>query len=364
MVKDRLAQPVGRFMRPCVAVDESTSMQIAIERMREAGQNVIPVVNEGRLTSVLTEKGIFRFLAENAHPSDPVTKFSESAASIDSRLTGAEALRQLESHPYLMVIDQNGIVGGLLTPSCFIGIAPQPERPGLVGGMATPFGVYLTSGAVRGGKKGWYLFCTGLFMISFFFVGHFAVYFLGQKLPEGTATMVLLSIMPFVLMIALFRLFPIAGYHAAEHQVVHALEREEELIPEVVERMPRVHPRCGTNIAVVATMFLTIERTPWVADEDMRFMAAILVTLFFWRPVGSFVQQHFTTKKANRKQIESGIAAAKELLDNYAVAPRRTASPFTRILNSGILHVMAGSTTAYLLALLITKLLKIDLGLS
>ena len=44
-----------------------------------------------------------------------------------------------------------------------------------------------------------------------------------------------------------------------------------------------------------------------------------------------------------------------ELLDNFATAANRTATPLTRIINSGMLHVMAGSLTALGIAWLIGR---------
>jgi uncharacterized protein YqhQ len=38
--------------------------------------------------------------------------------------------------------------------------------------------------------------------------------------------------------------------------VVHAIERGEPLVLEVVRRMPRVHPRCGTNLVAGIALFL------------------------------------------------------------------------------------------------------------
>ncbi len=51
--------------------------------------------------------------------------------------------------------------------------------------------------------------------------------------------------LPFVFL--LLRLVPLSGTHAAEHQVVHCIERHAPLVPDCVRAMPRVHPRCGTN---------------------------------------------------------------------------------------------------------------------
>jgi len=362
VISDRLTQPVGRFMRPCVSVDAFTSVHIAIERMREAGQEVIPVVIDGTLQGVLTESGILKFVAENGSPNDPVSTYAESAATVLNRATGAEALRQLEKNPCLIVIDEQNALCGLVTPSCFVGTTPEKPRPHMVGGMATPFGVYLTSGTVSGGKKGWYLFSTGFFLISLVIIGGAIADSLARFVPNNLYWQYTLQIIALLPMIAIFRLHPISGYHAAEHQVVHAIERDENLTPEVVERMPRVHPRCGTNLAVAAGIFSFIVWGPWDKEgQEGRVFLGLFVTLFLWRSVGSFVQYWITTKKPSRQQIESGIQAAKELLANYEVAPARSASPWVRIMNSGLLHVITGSLAALGIAFLIGKVFGIEI---
>jgi hypothetical protein len=47
----------------------------------------------------------------------------------------------------------------------------KPERPAVVGGMATPFGVYLTSGNVSAGAPWWGLMATGAAMFLMLVTG-------------------------------------------------------------------------------------------------------------------------------------------------------------------------------------------------
>lgn len=343
-------------MRPCVCAEQSMSIHLAIEKMRESGQEVIPVVNEGHLVGLLTEAGILRYVGDGASPNDAVSDYMSPTTPILNRNTGAEALRQLEATPILVVVDGHDVVCGLVAASNFVGTVPEKPRPPMVGGMATPFGVYLTNGAVMGGKKGWYLVTTGFFLIAIFLVGDFLTDLIGRYVPETTLWNTFLNIVPFLVMVLAFRIHPIAGYHAAEHQVVHAIERDEEITPEVVARMPRVHPRCGTNLAVAAAIFSALAFNPWFGNDRSAVFLGLFFTIMLWKPLGSLAQYWITTKKANAKQIASAIEAAKELLANYEVAPSRTPSPFQRIYTSGLLHVMAGSTAALLIAVLIGML--------
>ena len=348
-------------MRPCVTIEGFASIRRAIESMREAGQEVIPVTQDGKFLGLLTQSSIVRILSENAGQDEPVERFVELADTIVNRITGAEALRQLEKNQTLVVVDDFGVVCGLLTPSCFIATPQAPERPHMVGGMATPFGVYLTTGSVRGGKDGWALFFTGMFLMVLYFGASQIYKYVGQWLPHTWPFELAVFLTSILVARGIFRLLPISGYHAAEHMVVHAFERDEELTPEIIARMPRVHPRCGTNIAVAVTMFSLIFTTRWVPNEETRMLVAVLATLFLWKPVGSFVQYWFTTKKPNAEQIASGIAAGNELLANYATAKNRSASLLTRIINSGMLHVIAGSFAALGIALLIGLAFGVDL---
>src|SRR2546423_10530097 len=68
----------------------------------------------------------------------------------------------------------------------------------------------------------------------------------------------ILQALPFPLFLLFVRALPLVQYHAAEHQAVHAMERGEPLDPEIVRRMPRVHPRCGTNIMAGGMVFLIV----------------------------------------------------------------------------------------------------------
>jgi hypothetical protein len=144
-----------------------------------------------------------------------------------------------------------------------------------------------------------------------------------------------------------FRLSWITGYHAAEHQVVHTLEAGDDLRPEVVRQKPRIHPRCGTNLcaAVLIMQFFWDHRGSSWDQAGLLSQAVIpmLITLFLWRRVGGWLQQHITTRPATLEQLESGIRAAKELLDRYQQPVTRPKhSFFLRIWRMGLLQVLGG----------------------
>src|SRR5690606_10053933 len=134
-----------------------------------------------------------------------------------------------------------------------------------------------------------------------------------------------------LLFLVLLRLQPLSGYHAAEHMVVHAIEQNEPLEPDTVSRMPRVHPRCGTNIAVALGLFLGIFSMEWLFDQEVRVLIGLLTALFFFRPIGAFVQSVFTTRPPTPRQIQAGVDAGRQLLERYQTGTPRSNSPLARI---------------------------------
>jgi len=151
-----------------------------------------------------------------------------------------------------------------------------------------------------------------------------------------------LLILPVIMI--LLRILPLAGYHAAEHQVVHCIERGELLEPDNIRRMPRVHPRCGTNIAAAAAIFslaLCAGVIGWRTVIGAVAPAALL-TFSFWRPLGSFLQQFFTTRPATDKQIRSGMRAARELLTQYRQDCNPPMTLRLRIWRTGLLQMLGG----------------------
>ena len=236
-----------------------------------------------------------------------------------------------------------------------------------VGGMATPFGVYLTAGGARGGAGHLALVSTGMALFAMLLVATVA----GSWLADWAAVSLglaryhawLLNAIPLILFLLGMRTIPLAGTHAAEHKVVHALENGEPLELEVVRRMPRVHPRCGTNIAVAVSLFIGLATWKWIDIEQIRLVVALIVTVFVWRPIGHFAQYFITTKRPTDRQLLNGIEAGRELIRNVQGRRRARPSIFQRILASGMLHVMTGSLLMYGLALGIATLFRLDLNL-
>jgi uncharacterized protein YqhQ len=125
-------------------------------------------------------------------------------------------------------------------------------------------------------------------------------------------------------------------YHAAEHKAINALEADEELTPENVQRFSLIHPRCGTAfllwvMVIGIFVFAFVGQPAWywlilsrvallpliagIAYELIRFAGKhsdnrILMTLL---APGMWLQR-LTTREPSLDQIEVSIRALQEVL--------------------------------------------------
>jgi hypothetical protein len=75
----------------------------------------------------------------------------------------------------------------------------------------------------------------------------------------------------------------------------------------------------------------------------------MIAVFFLWRGVGTWMQNELTTRPATPEQLDSGIAAAKELMAKYQAEPQLPPPFPLRLLNSGMLWSFMGmSATLYL----------------
>lgn len=257
----------------------------------------------------------------------------EPEALPETRLQDALDALRVSGQASLPVRDTQGRVVAVLSQ-------PPPAAPPRLGGMATPLGVYLHDGVSGGGAGFWGLVLTGMTMsvlalaaqVLAFAVSRFgSVHFPGlwvweSRLPDGLPGLLaaLSPWLPLPFVFGLLRLAPLSGTHAAEHQVVHAVERSAPLQTAVVRAMPRVHPRCGTNLFAGWTLFHFVFLAVFCACQSNDFglseavTLALLVaappTLLYWRRLGGWVQQHFATRPATDAQIRGAIFAAEQVL--------------------------------------------------
>ena len=258
------------------------------------------------------------------------------------------------------MVDDNGRLAGIVTPIDLYDLRRQPNRPKVVGGMATPFGVYLTTGSLGVGVGPIALVATGMTLMGLTLFSGVLSALLATYMQEHHARPWAIDLVGSVFAALIFALalrsIPLSGIHAAEHKVVNAIEQEEELTLESVKRMSRVHPRCGTNLALAATIYLAIGSTSLIPDQTMRLLIAAVVPFLFWKPLGRLTQLYVTTKPPSDKQLEMGLKSGRLLLEEYQKARIHTPNFGQQIMSSGLPYVAMGSVLSYLLAKMIAAL--------
>ena len=346
------------------------------------------VIRFGQIVGSVNEQAIAGYLA-NAEDTDnvlqaqigPIIESNIGAVMINSSATMRQAAELFSSTgvDMLPVIDNNGAYQGVLYRRDLLSRLTRNLRPPTIAGMATPLGVYLTSGTHSGGAGSFGLFLTGVSLGLMIIIASLAVDGLmglftvltGVRLAAFLASTPLTTrlnlydlptyfsvVLSSGIMLLLLRLSPLAGYHAAEHMTVHAIEAGEELSPDVVAKMPRVHPRCGTNLMAAAAVFVILTSS---VNNQFAVLVAIMVVVLGWRSIGGWLQQYVTTRTPNEYQIRNGIAAGEELLRKYQERPNYQLVGFQRIWKFGFIQTAAGMGTVMLIAELFEPYLHISL---
>lgn len=362
---------------PVLSPEDSISRFIRICRLNACSS--LPVLCQTRVCGMVYQKDVLALLSrENATDNDsilhrPLSDIMRPQLSIrsDSSLQNVRKYfidQQLDLlHALPVVDDQNYCLGIIIHNDLLLSDAPTC-RPGSIGGMATPFGVYLTDGTLQAGASNLALVTSGAVTGGLLLLAVTAVDFCLKSLSRfghgfhsiasldvatiGSNVSLTVALLGFAVKLTIYLLFfallratSIAGYHAAEHQTVHAMERNEPLVIDVVRRMPRPHPRCGTNIMGIGLLLFTLY--PLLVSllhlevEDAFFVAAA-ITFFSWRGFGNFLQAVFTTRPASDKQIASGIAAGETLIKTFYNAKPVRSVLLRRIWCMGIFQNMIG----------------------
>lgn len=309
---------------------------------------MMPVADGPFLAGQLTQGDIAAALAAEVPRATAVSELMRRGPLVvrpHASVREALALFRSSGESSFVVVDDFGRVIGLLTPSDLVAPTGAGMRPRMVGGMATPFGVYLTNGVIKGGVSNFALIATGALLFGLFFFATLAAdWIVGQAGLTGQSWAASLTgFLSAVFFLGTLRSIPLTGIHAAEHMVVHAIERGEPLEPAIVSRMPRVHPRCGTNLAAAASLFMGVATWDAIPQQDLRLLLALIVTIALWRPLGSALQYYVTTKPPTPKQLALGIAAGTELLREYRRTRTTIPTVGARLWRSGLFQIMIGS---------------------
>ena len=341
----------------------------AAEALRVSGLTRLPVINSGLVIGEITDELALKAMTSG----EPLAVAEEQVASIMSKevvclnrfmsIGHAAEIMTDRNLPVMAVLDEYGRYLGLVTRSDITSALCLTIRPPVVAGMATPLGVYLTTGHLRAGAGDLGLILAGVALMLMNYASMGIVYGSAWLIDKAHvfAPWSLIAILnsppisisnwmdtlrlvmagaALPIFLLLMRLLPLSGYHAAEHQVVHAIENGEPLKPANVLAMPRVHPRCGTNIVAGIIVFLMVAR---LFSSEVAMLIAVFMLVFAWRVIGGYFQYYVTTKPPNARQLQSGIKAGESLLEQYRKNAAYHVTGWQRVWNTGLPQVMIGA---------------------
>jgi len=273
-----------------------------------------------------------------------------------------------------------------------------------IGGMATPFGIYLISGQLKAGANNFQIFSTGVFMALLFILARailIAILTIFVKFYPGILTVISsltnegggtvnnatplittvsesVSVFMLLLFFLLLRFMPpLSGYHAAEHKVVHLIEKGKELTIENMEEESSIHPRCGTNIASLLILIYAVVGSvsflfyiPYLKGLHSAIVFIItllsIIVIANWQKVGHWLQKYVTTAPPSKKQMQNGIDSANELLEKYKKMPYskladNAKNKFTlkKLADSGIFYILSGALLTEIIFLYLFPVLDI-----
>lgn len=245
---------------------------------------------------------------------------------------------------------------------------PIRQRVPRIGGTAMPGGVHFSSGNY-GTAPSWRLMLTGFVIILLGAAAMVLSYLLawivgaGTGLPCSEAMMDLAgpadfpffplvqiarNLLVFLCFLVVLRLSPLAGYHGAEHKVVHCLERYGVLDWELTRQSPRAHRRCGTTL-LAGLLPVLIIAIPLLGIPQGGLVLALAVAFLGWVtrfPVGAAIQQACTTKEPTDHQLATALRAAEVLLARWRQNPDRRLSLLPSLWVRGFPQMIAGVVLA------------------
>ena len=390
-----MAEQLARAILPLMADDP---LSRAIHLFRQQQVAALPVLEHGLLAGWITEAQVAAVLTDDASAVErPLREWLAPPPAVLSPFALPEdalAVMQATESSLLPIMAPDGQYLGCLARVDVLATRTGRLTPVRLGGMATPLGVYLTTGSTSGGAGELGLMLSGMMMAvmlwlaqtvlllgsvwlanhtSLVFIGDIALMLSGHDIDGSTTrqltAMILSSGALMLMFMLLLRFAPLlSGFHAAEHQTVNAIEQGEPLTVEAVGRMSRVHPRCGTNLwAIMALCYLAVSilslaLTTKIAHQDIGLVVMLAVVMLLviaaqWRHVGGWLQEHFTTRPATDAELRSGIRAGEEVLLRHQQATSRPPHRVVRIWQMGLAQVLIGVILMqYLLSLLDTRL--------
>jgi hypothetical protein len=369
-----------RILRHTDSIRRASSFMYAAE-----GKSALVSGEDGQL-GIINESAIAGFLSQaqdlEQDISKPITDlviWNIPYLRADTPLKEVARALHETNFDILPVVSEQGRPIGLIFRNDLVGYLSKSIRPPSVAGMATPLGVYLTTGSHSAGAGNLGLFLTGVVLASLITISKLTVNLVDEAVNSYThhhleqfltthnipglgnaygIYLIFVALLTAIITLSLLRWSPLSGFHAAEHMTVHAMETGEELTPELVAYQPRVHPRCGTNILAAASVFIILTS---IAGSDTAILFALLAVFLGWRKIGGMMQHFITTKNPDPDQLNNGVEAGKELITKFMAPPNFQAEGIARIMNMGFIQTAAGMGTALFIYSIIGKILHIPI---
>ena len=188
------------------------------------------------------------------------------------------------------------------------------ESTKFISGFSTPFGIRLNCEYGSVGANSLHLLCTGMMMSAIMHIVSAVVTSATKTGIHNDNAVDYVSTMLSIFTVFLAaKLFPISSIHASEHQVIHAMEKNQVLTNENIAAQPRIHPHCGTMFSAQAIAFYNVFVLPIPMPMIVKILVAYYISLYLKKPLGTWLQQHLTTKPARPQDIEN----AKQIAFKY-----------------------------------------------
>ncbi len=370
---------ISDIVKGAPVLGPNDTVRRAASLIKSSEGSALCVQEGGRLVGFISEKSISSYIASAGEgkealdePIEMIVDRDVSYINPDMHAVEAASVFAKSQYDMLPAIDAYGGFRGVVFQKDVVALLTGNLRPKSVAGMATPLGVYLTTGSHSAGAGYIGLFLTGATLMAMMVVAHMASYGVIALYSAVTGHDLIpylmsppITIAPNVYDIPIYALFllngvffalmlhysPLSGYHAAEHMTVHAIEAGEEVSKNTVRGMPRVHARCGTNLLAAAVAFLLVLSTKFGGEFTV--IIALLVVIVGWRAMGAWLQRVVTTKPPNERQLENGVETGKELLAAFQKSPNLQLTGFARIWRLGFLQTAAGMVLMFWLAMLL-----------
>jgi CBS domain-containing protein len=376
-----ILRDLRNIIKPALPLAADDLVAKAVRLLRARALPALPVAEQGRLVGFVHESDLLEFVADAPDPraaarTVAVAQVMRPVGLIISDAQPLSEVAQLLRDPAAAAVPVAGpdgrYLGMLLRRDLLAAVSGQPIVPPIAG-LATPFGVYLTTGALRSGAGNFALAATGAALMLLNLLANGVVYGLArladyflfpgaaQSAPEPPFEVPFVAELIFyglwsAIFLLLLRFSPLAGTHGAEHMVVHAIEEGEDLDLQKTRSMPRVHPRCGTNLmALLVLLVIALEFFSSLStrvDEGTRFLALLVlvtIVLLTWRRLGAGLQRWVTTRQPSERQLARALDVGRDLLEKVRLHPGARVS-FPRCLwNSSFPQVLSGFLAMVLL---------------